>query len=70
MPQRALHAGSFRSHSMQDQKIETTKWLNLLHHIRRIEWSYIFNDCDYSKVLLREKFKVAKLKDLLLKDSY
>ena len=42
------------------KKIETTEWLNLLHHIRRIEWSYVFNDGNHNKVLLAEKLKVTK----------
>ena len=43
-----------------EKKIETTEWLNLLHHIRRIEWSYVFNHGDHNKVLLPEKLKVTK----------
>ena len=42
------------------EKIETTEWLNLLHHIRRIEWSYVFNEGNHNKVLLPEKLKVTK----------
>ena len=49
------------------KKIETTECLNLLHHIRRIEWWYVFDSRDHNKVLLPEKLKVAKFPDKELK---
>ena len=52
------------------EKIETTEWLNLLHHIRRIEWSYVFNDGDHNKVLLPEKLKVTKFSRPRIEDLY
>ena len=50
------------------EKIETTEWLNLLHHIRRIEWSYVFNGGDHNKVLLPEKLKVTKFSGPRIED--
>ena len=45
------------------EKIETTEWLNLLHHIRRIEWSYVFNDCDHNKFCNLENLKLLSFPD-------
>ena len=50
------------------EKIKTTEWLKFFHHIRRIEWWYVFNDDDHNKVLIPEKLKATRFSRPIIKD--